>query len=95
MRAGMLAASANQTASENRRLLQEAIQALEQKQDGQHQAVLEALARLEEQHVTDYLSLRHDLETAASVADSDLEQKSRLLTRLTATVLARTGPPYQ
>ena len=93
MRAGLWAASANQAASENRRLFQEVIQALQQKQEDHHRAVLEALARLEEQHVADYLSLRHDLETAAAVADSDLEQKSRLLTRLTATVLARTGPP--
>jgi hypothetical protein len=86
-----LAASADKTANENRRLLREAIQALQQKQDDNQRAVLQALARLEDQHAVDYLSLRHDLETAASVADSDLKQKGRLLTEL-ATVLEKTAP---
>jgi anti-sigma factor RsiW len=86
-----MAASGNKTANENRRLLQEAIQAIEQKQEDNQRAVMQALARLEEQHAADYLSLRQDLETAVSVADSDLKQKSRLLTELTTTVLARTG----
>ncbi len=92
MSGGLLAPSANKTANESRRLFQEAIQALQQKQDDDQRAVLQALARLEEQHAADYLSLRHDLDTAASVADSDLKQKDRLLTELTATVLARAEP---
>jgi hypothetical protein len=68
------------------------LQAIQQSQDRYQGTVLEALARLQEQHAADYLSLRRDLETAVSVADTDLKQKSRLLSELTATVLAKTVP---
>jgi hypothetical protein len=102
-----LAASANKTANENRRLFQEAIQALRQKQDDHQRAVLQALARLEDQHAADYLSLRHDLETAASVTvfgnpdqkvvdqiAEDLRILSYLLSRNLERAFAGDSPDY-
>src|SRR6266581_467785 len=45
--------------------------------------------RIREQQAADYLALRRDLETAASVADNDLEQNRERIALLTQTLFAQ------
>jgi ABC-type oligopeptide transport system ATPase subunit len=51
--------------------------------------LLSLLYQLKQEHEADYLSLRHDLETAASVADNDLQQNRQQLSQLAATLFAK------
>src|SRR5579862_9445443 len=58
-----------QVEAERLRLVQDTLQAVQRRQDENQRVVLAILKNLREKHEADYLSLRHDLETAASVAD--------------------------
>jgi hypothetical protein len=75
--------------SEKKLLVQETLQAAEQRQDEKQRMVLALLNQVRQEHEADYLSLRHDLETAASVADNDLRQNQQRLSQLAATLLAK------
>jgi len=77
------------TASEQQRLLQQVLQVVQQKQNENQRAMVTLLNQVRSEHQADYLSLRHDLETAAYVADNDLKQNRQQLTQLTATLLAK------
>jgi hypothetical protein len=83
------AMGANQLSFEKERLLQGLARDLGQKQDDNQRMLLALLYRVRQEHEADYLSLRHDLETAASVADNDLEQNRQQLSQLAATLLAK------
>ena len=81
--------NAMQTSSLNPALLQDIIKPLQQKQDENQRMLLSLLYQVRQQHEADYLSLRHDLETAASVADDDLQQNRQQLSQLAATLFAK------
>jgi len=63
----------------------ETIAQLQQSQD----RVLTMLKSIQAQHVSDYISLRQDLETAVSFADKDLRQSNLRINQLANTVLIR------
>jgi len=79
----------NQISVERQQLVQEIVNSLQQKQDENQRTLLALLYQVRQEHEADYLSLRHDLETAVSVADNDLEQHRRQLRQLAATLLAK------
>ena len=81
--------SASQTSTEKEQLVQQILQAVQQKQDENQRMLLALLYQVRQEHETDYLALRHDLETAASVADSDLQQNRQQLSQLAATLIAK------
>jgi len=57
---------------------------------GDRRYVLALINQLHDQHMTDFVTLRRDLETAASVADSDLEQNREKIAALTQTLFTQT-----
>jgi hypothetical protein len=77
------------TAAEKQRLVQDTAQVVQRKEDESHRIMFALLNRVRQEHESDYLSLRHDLETAASVADSDLQRSQQQLNQLAATLLAK------
>jgi anti-sigma factor RsiW len=81
--------SASQTSTEKEQLAQQILQAVQQKQDENQRMLLALLYQVRQEHEADYLALRHDLETAASVADSDLQQNRQQLSQLAATLIAK------
>jgi hypothetical protein len=90
LRGGLLSTlNANQNSKEKQRLLKEIQQVLAQKQDENQRILLDLVYQVRQAHEADYLSLRHDLETAASVADNDLEENRQQLSHLAATLLAK------
>ncbi len=79
----------NQTGHGKQRLVQEIQQAVQQRQDENQRILVALLQQVREEHQADYISLRHDLETAAYVADNDLKQNRQRLSQLAATLLAK------
>jgi hypothetical protein len=73
-------------AAQRQRLVQETLQAVQWKQDENQRIIFAALNQIQQQHEADYLSLRHDLETAASVAENDLQRNQEQLSQLQATL---------
>ena len=73
-----LAASDEQT----RQLLTEFARAVETKRTEDNQAVYAALNRLESQRVTDYVSLKKDVDTVAVMTDASLRQTQQQLVQL-------------
>jgi hypothetical protein len=70
-------------------LRREVTAALQRKEEESQRVIFEVLDQVRREHEVDYLSLRHDLETAASVADSDLQRSQQRLNQLAATLLAK------
>jgi hypothetical protein len=79
----------DQRMSEQKLMVQETLRAAEQRQDEKQRMLVALLNQVRREHESDYLSLRHDLETAASVADNDLRQNQQRLSQLASTVLAK------
>jgi len=88
-----LAATAKNSNPDRQRLVWEVLDAVRENQAENQLALVARLNRIEQQQASDYLTLRHDLETAVSVADDDLKLNHRRLTELAATVLAKTVQP--
>jgi hypothetical protein len=57
-------------------------------QEENQRTMLGLFNQLRQEHEADYFSLRHDLETAASVADNDLKQNQQQLYKLASTLVA-------
>jgi len=83
------AMSSSQNPGEQQQLMEQILQAVQQKQQENQRMLLALLYQVRQAHEADYLALRHDLETAASVADNDLEQNRQQLSQLAATLLAK------
>ena len=83
------ALNSNQNPKEKQRFLKEIQQVLEQRQDENQRVLLDLIYQVRQAHEADYLSLRHDLEVAASVADNDLEENRQQLSHLAATLFAK------
>ena len=81
--------TAQQISTDKQQLFQQILAAVEQKQQENRRMLLSLLYQLKQEHEADYLSLRHDLETAASVADNDLQQNRQQLSQLAATLFAK------
>ena len=79
----------DQKTFEKTRQVQDTFQAIEQRQDEKQRMLQALLNQVRQEHEADYLSLRRDLETAASVADNDLRQNQQRLSLLAATLLAK------
>jgi anti-sigma factor RsiW len=73
-------------AAERQRLVQETLQAVQWKQDENQRIIFAALKQIQQQDEANYLSIRRDLETAASVAESDLQRNQEQLSQLEATL---------
>jgi hypothetical protein len=78
-----------QVDSRSSRLVQDTLQAVQWKQTENQRMVFAMLNQLREKHEADFFSLRHDLETAASVADGDLQRSQQQLNQLAAAVLVK------
>jgi hypothetical protein len=76
------------TQSQEQRHFDEGLRAVQHRQDQERQRLLILLDELQQHHNADYLSLRHDLETAVSVADQDLKLNRQSLNQLAATLFA-------
>ena len=84
-----IAAEVRQEVKEElKRQMVASFQAAEQRQEQDQKALLSALSRLQRAHEADYVSLRHDLETVAMVADRNLRHDQQQLNQITATILA-------
>ena len=81
------AAAAQAPGMETSGQVQQMLAGYQQRQDENQRMLLTLIARVRQQHETDYFSLRHDLETAAAVADDDLRENKQQLNHLT-TLLA-------
>ena len=68
--------------------VQQILASYQQRQDENQRLLLTLIARVRQQHEADYFSLRHDLETAAAVADDDLRENKQQLNHLAETLLA-------
>lgn len=79
----------DQSTRQKQRTVQELLRAVEMRQDENQRMLLTLVNRVRQQHEADYLSLRRDLETAASVADNDLQQNQQRLSQLAATLFAK------
>jgi len=80
----------NNAKADQRRHFEERIQAVEAREGENQRKLLALIGRVQQQQNADYLSLRHDLETAVSVADSDLKLNRQSLNQLAATLFANT-----
>ena len=69
----ILVASVNATATETRRQLADFVQALNRTLETERRETLATLRQVQEQQATDYLGLRHDLETVAAQTDRELQ----------------------
>jgi len=77
----------NAQTKSNARLYRDFTQVVLQQRQEDQQRVLALVTDVREQQITDCLALRRDLETAVSMADSDLRQNRRQITQLTDTLL--------
>lgn len=64
------------------------VQAVQARQRENERAIFALVNQVRHEHQADYLSLRHDLETAAWMADRDLRQNQQQLNHLTAALFA-------
>ena len=70
----IMAGVMNVSARDSRRQLNEFIQFLRTTRDEDRQNTLVLLREIQKQHATDYLALRKDLETVASLTDDEIQQ---------------------
>jgi hypothetical protein len=84
-----VALAEQQSTADRTRLMNEILQVVQAKQEENQRALFDLVSRVRQEHQTDYLSLRHDLETAASVADHDLRENQQQLHHLTSTLFAK------
>ena len=70
----IMAGVMNVSARDGRRHLNEFIQFLQTTRDEDRQNTLLLLREVQKQHATDYLALRKDLETVASLTDDEIQQ---------------------
>lgn len=85
----VVALAEQESTPDRKRLVNELLQAVQTRQEESQRAIFALVDRVRQEHQVDYLSLRHDLETAASVADHDLRENQQQLNHLTATLFAK------
>jgi hypothetical protein len=85
----VVALAEQESTPDRKRLVNEILQAVQARQEENQRAIFARVDRVRQEHQADYLSLRHDLETAASVADHDLRENQQQLNHLTATLFAK------
>jgi hypothetical protein len=75
------------TTNEDARMYQEIMQVIQQQRQQDQRSVLALIQGVRERQISDCLALRQDLETAVSMADSDLRQDSSRINQLANTIL--------
>jgi len=79
-----LAGAVDASAAETQRQLGELVQALNRAREEDRQITFSWIDNVRKQHAADYLSLRSDLETVASLADEEIQRARRSLNQLAA-----------
>ena len=79
-----LAGAVDASAAETQRQLGELVQALNRAREEDRQITFSWIDNVRKQHAADYLSLRTDLETVASLADEEIRRARRSLNQLAA-----------
>jgi hypothetical protein len=81
---GALAAVLDTSAAESHRQLGEFLQAFNRAREEDRQITLSWIEKIQKQRAADYLSLRTDLETVASLTDEEIRRARQSLNRLAA-----------
>ncbi len=79
-----LARVVNMSAAETQRLLGDFIQTFNRAREADRQITFSWIEKIQKQHAVDYLSLRNDLETVASLTDEEIRRARQNLNRLAA-----------
>jgi hypothetical protein len=79
-----LAGAVNRSTVETQRLLGEFIQAVNRAREEDRQITFSWIEKIQKQHAADYLSLRNDLETVASLTEEEIRRARQSLNRLAA-----------
>ena len=89
----MLTEAANASATETRRQLNEFVQAVHAAREEDRHAISASLEQIQKHHTADYLSLRGDLETVASLTDEEMGRARQSLVQLAANKSNQSSKP--
>jgi len=89
----MLTEAANASATETRRQLNEFVQAVHAAREEDRRTTLLLFEKMQKQHSADYLSLRSDLETVASLTDEEIRRARQSLIQFAANKSNQSSKP--
>ena len=89
----MLTEAANASATETRRQLNEFVQAVHAAREEDRRTTLLLFEKMQKQHCADYLSLRSDLETVASLTDEEIRRARQSLIQFAANKSNQSSKP--